>query len=177
MHGILFKELKTYVTEEWGSDAWDESLDEAGIEPKLYLPVTEYPDDEARRLIDAVSSISGVDRETLLEEFGEALAPALLNTFKAHVKTGWDAFDLLEHTKNQVFTVLQSEDGGPDEVRTDRTADDRVVIKYGSALEMCSLTKGIVRGIADEHDEPVDVTESKCMHDGYDHCEIIIEGR
>lgn len=173
MHGILFKQLKTYVTEQWGDDAWEQAMmEEAGIEPKLYLPVTEYPDEEALRLIDGVVAVTGVERATLLADLGEYLAPALLDTFKAHIKSDWDAMDLLEHSGNQVFAVLRSENGGEDEVVASRENGNTVLLEYGVSLQMCELAKGVLKGIAEEHGESVTVEERQCMHTGASRCEI-----
>lgn len=174
MHGILFKELKTHVSEEWGEDAWEEALDRAEIEPKLYLPVTEYPDEEAIRLIEGVAEVTGTDEPELLSAFGEALAPALLDTFKAHIQSDWDTMDLLEHSGNAVFTVFYSEAGDPTEVTTTREDADTVVIEYGSPLEMCDLAMGVVRGMATERGESVEVAEGACMHQGSGRCEITV---
>lgn len=172
MHGILFKQLKTYVTERWGTDEWEAAMAEAGIEPKLYLPVTDYPDEEAFRLLDGVTSVTGVARDQLLADLGEHLAPALLETFRAHVESDWDAMDVLEHSGTQVFAVLRSEEGGEDEVVATREDDDAVVLEYGSPLELCELATGILAGIVEEHGESATVEERQCMHDGASHCEI-----
>lgn len=172
MHGILFKQLKTYVTEEYDEDTWMEAMDEAGIEPKLYLPVTEYPDEEAERLVDGVATVTGTDEQDLLAALGEHLAPALLDTFEAHVKDDWDAMDLLEHSGNEVFTVLRSEDGSDDEVTARREDEDTVVVEYASPLQMCEMAEAVLRGILDEHDERAEVTQATCMHRGGDACEI-----
>jgi predicted hydrocarbon binding protein len=174
MHGILFKYLKEYVEAEYDHDAWEAAMDEAEIEPKLYLPVTEYPDDEAVRLVDGVVSVTGAEEGDLLEEYGEVLAPELLDTFNAHIRDDWDAFDLLEHSGNQVFDVFYSEDGDEDEVTATRVGEDTVVLHYGSSLELCGLATGVLRGIAEEHGEDVRVTEDQCMHSGADHCEISV---
>lgn len=174
MHGILFKYLKEYVESEYGEDAWEAAMEEADIEPKLYLPVTEYPDDEAARLVDGVVSVTGADEAELLEAFGEELAPQLLNTFNAHVKDAWDVLDLLEHTDNQVFTVLYSEDGDGSEITATRQDADTVVFHYGSSLETCDLAQGVLRGIAAEHGEDVTVSEDACVHRGADRCEFTV---
>lgn len=177
MHGILFKYLKEYVEAEYGHDAWEAAMDEAGIEPKLYLPVTEYPDDEAVRLVDGILAVTDADEDDLLSSYGEVLAPELLGTFNAHIRDTWDAFDLMEHAGNQVFTVFYSEDGADGEVSATREDADTVVVHYGSSLELCELAKGVLRGIADEHGEDVAVTEQSCVHDGADHCEITVSRR
>ncbi len=177
MHGILFKQLKEYVTEEYDEDAWAEAMDEAGIEPKLYLPVTEYPDDEAERLLDAVASVTGTDERDLLEDLGEHLAPELLDTFEAHVRDDWDAMDLLAHAGNEVFTVLRSEDGPDGEVTARRESEDVVVVEYASPLQMCTMAEAVLRTIAEVHGERVDVTHGTCMRRGADACEIRVTRR
>lgn len=174
MHGILFKYLKEYVEAEYEDGVWEAAMDEAGIEPKLYLPVTEYPDDEAVRLVDGVASVTGADENDLLEAYGEELAPELLDTFNAHVQDAWGTFDLLEHTDNQVFAVLYSEGGDEGEVIAAREDDDTVVVHYASAMEMCELAVGVLRGLAEEHGTDVTVEEGPCTRRGADHCEITV---
>jgi hypothetical protein len=124
MHGILFKYLKACVESEYGPDAWEAAMDRAEIEPKLYLPVTEYPDDEAFALLEGVTSVTDADERELLEDYGERLAPELLDTFEAHVRDDWDLFDLLTHSDNEVFAVFYSEDGDDDAVTEDACMHD-----------------------------------------------------
>lgn len=172
MHGILFKELKAYVTGRWGEEAWEASMARAGIEPKLYLPVTEYPDAEALALVDAVVAETDVAEGALLEAVGEHLAPALLDTFRAHVKSGWSTLDLLERAGAAVLSVLRSAEGGDGEVTATREDADTVVVEYASPLEMCALARGLLAGIADVRGESVAVVETSCMHAGADRCEF-----
>jgi predicted hydrocarbon binding protein len=174
MHGILFKYLKEYVETEYDSDAWEAAMDAADIEPKLYLPVTEYPDEEAVRLVDGVVEVTGADEQELLSAYGEELAPELLDTFEAHVRDDWGLFDLLEHPNNEVFQVFYSEDGDDDEVTAAREGPGTVVVHYASAMEMCEFAKGVLRGLAATRGVDVDVSESACMHAGADHCEITV---
>lgn len=172
MHGILFKRLKGYVTEEFEEDAWASAMEAADIEPKLYLPVTDYPDDEAVRLVDGVVEVTGVDEETLLAAFGESLAPALLDTFEAHVRQDWDALDLLEHSDNEVFTVFHS-GGGDDTFSVTREGPDAVVVEHGPLLS-CELTKGVLRGLGEAFEESLTVSEGACVADGADACELTV---
>lgn len=174
MHGILFKYLKEYVEAEYGPDAWEAAMDEAGIEPKLYLPVTDYPDEEAFALLDGVTTVTGAEERALLADYGERLAPELLDTFEAHVRDDWGLFDLLEHTDNEAFAVFYSEEGDEDEVTASRPDAGTVAYEYASAMEMCEFAKGVLRGLADEWGVDVAVTEGACMHDGADHCEITV---
>lgn len=174
MHGILFKRLKTYVEAEYGDDAWADAMEAAGIEPKLYLPVTEYPQAELVRLVDGVVDVTGVDENRLLEALGADMAPALLDTFEAHLKEDWDAMDLLADADNEVYAVLRSDDDSVD-VATERRDEDTVLVEYSADLEMCRLAEGMFRAIGEEYGEHVDVSERVCMHRGGDACEFEVQ--
>jgi predicted hydrocarbon binding protein len=176
MHGVVHRELKEYVDERIDDGAWERVRDAAGIEPKLYLPVSHYPDEEFTALIDVIAGLSGHDRETVLTNFGRFLAPELLSTFRSHVRDGWDALDLLEGLP----AIYERIDGGDDEadlptVNCDRVVSDMVVLTYRSERELCHLGVGILQGIGDEYDENLSIEQDQCRHEGDDRCEFTIE--
>ena len=174
MHGILFKQLHVYVSEEWDDGVWRDAMAEADIEPKLYLPVTEYPDEEALALFDAVTTLTETDEIDLFSDLGEQLAETLLDTFKAHVRDEWDVMDLLEHADEQVLSVLHSTDGPDDEVTASREDENTVVVEYDSPLGLCAMLTGVLRGIVETYDENAEITERACVHRGADACEITV---
>lgn len=175
MHGIIHKSLKGYVEAELPDESWDEVMDAAGIEPKLYLPVSHYPDEEVTAIVEALAERTDHTEGTLLVDFGEFLAPELLDTFKAHVRNDWGTLDLFENLESIYEDVASSNDEttSPD-VDTERVGDDAVSIVYRSELELCALGKGIVRGIAATYDETATVEESACQLDGDDRCELTV---
>ena len=134
-----------YLRRVWGSAEYDAAMDEAGIELKLYLPVTDYPDEKARRLLDGVAAVTGADRERLLAGLGE-------------------------QADHQVYAVLHAEDG--DGVATEREDEDGVLLEYDADPERCALARGVLTGPADEHDVDVGVSENACMEHGVDACEM-----
>jgi hypothetical protein len=100
------------------------------------------------------------------------MAPALLDTFEAHVRDQWDALDLMERSGNEVFDVLRPENGSAEQVETHREGEDSVLLEYGADLELCGMAVGMLRGLAAERDEPVEVVEENCVEHGADRCEI-----
>lgn len=176
MHGILHKSLKGYVGEHVPGTTWDEVLEAAGIEPKLYLPVSRYPDEEFTGAITVVAEQTGTPEPTVQRNVGAYLAPDLLDTFKAHVKRGWGTKEVVANLE-AIYRQIETGDDEADlpSVSTDRISEDTYVVQYQSERRLCDLAKGIVEGIADEFDDEVTISEGACMHDGDGHCELTLE--
>ena len=172
MHGIIHKTLKGYVETELPDEDWDEVMDAAGIEPKLYLPVSHYPGEEVSALVGTLAERTGRSESALLEDFGEFLAPELLDTFKAHVRDDWGTVGVLDNLET-IYAELDGDDDEafPPDVDAERIEDDVVALVYPSDNELCPLGKGIVSGIAASRGETATVDEEACLLDGDDRCE------
>jgi hypothetical protein len=51
MHGIIFAELRNYAETTHGKGTWNLLLMRAGLENRVYLPITAYPDIEMTELV------------------------------------------------------------------------------------------------------------------------------
>jgi predicted hydrocarbon binding protein len=175
MHGVLHRELKEYVEERTDED-WEALRDRAGIEPKLYLPVSHYPDEEFEAVVDTLVEASGEQRRAVLNSFGAYLAPTLLETFRSHIREGWGLLDLLEHLEDIYDRIGgQNEETTPPTVHCDRVVSDMAVLTYRSDRELCWLAEGLLAGVADEYDAEVTIEQEQCLHEGDDRCEFTVE--
>lgn len=176
MHGVVFTELKSFLTETYSKQAWQSILDSADTETTIYLPTSRYPDEEALAIVAAASEASDVPVPELLEAFGEYLAGSLLTMYAAQIDDDWTVFDLLERIEVQIHTVLRMQDDevDPPELACERTGEAEVVIDYRSDRELCALGKGLVAGVADAYDQSLSVLERQCMHDGAGSCEMVV---
>jgi predicted hydrocarbon binding protein len=176
MHGVVFTELKSFVTETYGEEAWQSILDSADTGTTIYLPTSRYPDEEALAIVAAASEATGVPVPDLLEAFGEYLADSLMTMYAAQIDDEWDVFDLLERIETQIHTVLRMQDDeiDPPELACERTGEEEVVIDYRSDRELCDLGRGLVAGVAEAYDRPLSVLERQCMHDGAGSCEMVV---
>ena len=176
MHGIIFGELKKLVDTKVGGDTWRELLKNAGLGAKVYMPITEYPDQEAMALLGALATRTGQEPRAILEQFGEFIAPDLLALYRHMVKPEWRTLDLLENTEETIHRVVRLRNPGarPPELRTDREGDE-VLITYSSARRMCGVAVGIVRGLAHHYAETIEIKELSCMHEGASACRILVK--
>ena len=62
MHGVIISNLKKYVEEKLGEDAWDSLRDKAGLTGKAFIPISMYPDSDLDDLLAAAVEITGQGR-------------------------------------------------------------------------------------------------------------------
>lgn len=177
MHGIVLKGLKDFVVETHDQEAWRAIQAEASLEGKVYVPVTEYPDEDVVALVGAASEITGLDASELLTEFGRFLVPRLLETYDVHVETEWTGLELVANVEEYIHTALRAKQISaytPPELESGWLGENRVGIIYASDRELCNLAKGLISGVGEYFDEPFDIEEQACMKNGSDRCEIIV---
>jgi predicted hydrocarbon binding protein len=174
MNGTIFLGLRKYVRARLGQDAWEGLLDETGIGPRLYVPVGNYPDQEAVALIAAAANRAGRPVDAVLEDFGEFIVPDLMTMYASLIDPGWKTIDLITNTERTIHEVLRrsASQADPPRLKCTRHGDSEVVVIYDSPRKMCPLAKGIARGIARRFDEKVDLAETSCMLKGSPRCEI-----
>ncbi len=135
-----------------------------------------YPDADAEALLSAASALTGKPAAAILEDFGEFLAPDLLQMYGALLDPSWNITEIAENTEETIHQVVRRRDPGahPPRLRCSRKSPEEVVITYDSPRRMCGLAKGLVRGIAAERGERVAIQEEVCMLSGDDRCEITV---
>lgn len=177
MHGIILKGLKDFTVENYDEETWNRIQDEADVGRRLYVPVTEYPDEHVLALVAAASEVSGIAAEELMRAFGRFLVPMLVKFYGVHVDEDWDGLELVENVEDYIHMALRSKhisDFDPPAIDARRTGDDRVVVHYASERELCDVAIGILEGIGEFYDESYEISEQQCMHDGAPRCEITV---
>jgi predicted hydrocarbon binding protein len=177
VHGIIFAELRRYVDSKLGPDAWGKLVKEAGTARKLYMPIQEYPDQEAAALVGAASKITGKPAAEILEDFGQFITPTLLGMYSSLVKREWKTLDLIENAEKTIHTVVRTKNPGahPPELNCERKSPNEVILLYSSRRRMCAVAKGIAKGLGKHYNERIVVSESTCMHGGSPNCTISIK--
>ncbi|WP_416838716.1 heme NO-binding domain-containing protein [Haloferax sp. DFSO52] len=176
MHGIVLNQLKDFVVETYDRDTWATLQREAGLPGRLYVPVEEYPDEELIALLDAASELTDNSVPELLEAFGEFLVPPLLETYSVHIERDWTGIELIANIKAFHLALREKAISTYDtpKVETGWRDNETVSVIYRSERQFCHLARGLIFGVSDHFDEPYEVTEPTCMHDGDDYCEFLV---
>jgi len=176
MYGVIFVELKNYITEELGRDAWKGILNELQIGQRIYLATENYPDEEILSILSKAAEMTGEKVHGILEDFGEYIVPDLIGSYRSVIKPEWKTMDLLENTQKTIHKTVRARNpaADPPELVCNRMSPEEVIVLYRSPRRMCSLAKGLARGVAGYYNEKVRIVENRCMLRGDRECEISI---
>lgn len=175
MHGIIFADLKKFVKETYGFE-WEGLLKESDIGFKHYLPLNEYPDSEIVSLIRIIARKTGIESSEILMSFGEHLVPTLYAMYKPLLKPEWKTLDVIENVEETIHSVVRLKNPGahPPALVCHRESLDEVVILYSSDRKMCSVAKGITKGLARYFQEKITLSEDTCMLKSDSVCRISV---
>ncbi len=177
MHGTIFVELQKYVETKLGVEAWPALKREAGIDrPQGYEALEVYPDEEVGALVGTASRITGAPAAVLLEDFGDFIAPDLLDMYWGVIAPEWRTLDVIENTERTIHDVVRLNHKGasPPYLQASRTAPDEVTVVYTSPRRLCAVAKGISRGIARHYNEQITIDDVTCMHRGDENCTLLV---
>ncbi|HKR63826.1 MAG TPA: heme NO-binding domain-containing protein [Thermoanaerobaculia bacterium] len=168
----MFVHLRKFTEDAYGAAAWNDVLSAAGLGPRVYLPITSYPDEEMAAIVGAAAQKTGLAVPALLESFGEYVAPHLVAMYRHLLKPTWRTLDVLEHVEETAHRAVRVEQPGaaPPYLEATRTSAHEITIDYTSARRLCFVAKGIIRGLSRHFDESVTITETQCMHRGGERC-------
>src|SRR3989338_8673692 len=100
MHGIIIFELKKFVNEKFGAEAWQSILENAGQANKIFVLTETYPDEDVIKIVVSASKAANMDMQQVLHDFGYFIAADLLKVYKSLVNPSWKTIDLLENTES-----------------------------------------------------------------------------
>lgn len=177
MHGLIVNQLRQYVIERHGRDAWESLRTGTGVAiEEGPVPIRAgYADTDVLALITAASERFGAPIPEILDDFGTFIAPTLLRIYEPLIPKHWRTLDVVENTENTIHTVVRGQEAGialPPHLRVTREAPDLAVVEYTSPRKLCALATGIVRGIAAEYGEEVRLDQPECMLRGDSRCMI-----
>ena len=177
MHGTIFTELEKFVVTRLGEEAWGALKAKSGVPAdRSYDPLATYPDEELMTLVANGSAITGLPVPALLEDFGDFIAPDLLEMYWGAIAPEWRTLDVIEHTESTIHTVVRLNHPGaaPPYLHATRTSDREVTVVYTSPRRLCAVAKGISRGIARHYGETIEIRDVSCMHRGDAECVMVI---
>ncbi|GAB3677963.1 heme NO-binding domain-containing protein [Halopiger thermotolerans] len=177
MHGIVHKTLETYVVDRTDEETWERVVDRADLEPRLYLQVSHYDDREIDAVLETLTALAPQDRRTIERGFGRTLAPKLLSTFNAHVRTDRDVRELLADLERITDEIDAATEKASLPDVSSRREGNEVLVTYDTHRETtyCGLAHGVLEGLLVSVDADGTVTERACgREDGVDACRFLV---
>jgi hypothetical protein len=176
LKGIVFNILEEVVTAEYGDAAWDDLLDQAGLDG-AYTSLGSYSDDEIFALVDVAAASLGLQAGEVLRWFGRRAMPLLAKRYPAFFNGHANTRSFLLTLNNIIHPEVRKLYPGanPPVFDFDTSASDTIVIGYNSPRRLCALAEGFMQGAADYFSEQADIVQSQCMH--HDSCKCVFHVR
>jgi hypothetical protein len=176
MQGVILEELEKYVTSKLGQAGLTRMRNLTGRGDSGYDFSGKYPDDELLMILRGLVEATGRPPEEIVEEFGVALVPGLLEVYGFLVNPRWSFIEFLLHTEDIIHrgVRLNTPNARPPELQAARAGPESVMISYRSARRLCPLAKGIVRGAAAHYKVDITISEESCMLRGDPECLITV---
>jgi len=162
MHGIIYLQLKKFLTTVTDTDKVKTIYQDAGVQGKFYDATKHYPDEELVSILNSACKHLNLDREIALNEFGKFMTPGLITTYKGYIKPEWKCLDLLENIENTMHKAVRASNPGaePPRLVVTRVSPGEVRIDYTSPRKMISLGEGIIAKIAEHFNEGISIVKS-----------------
>lgn len=170
MKGILFEVVAQVVERSSGPAAWDAVLTAAGSDG-AFTSLGTYEDAELLAIVGAVADQRGEAVPDTARWLGRQALPLLLERYPAFAEGhSTRSFVMgLNHVIHPEVRKLYPGADTPEFVAVDR-ADGGLSLEYRSARALCTLAEGLILGTGDHFADPVQVSQSLCVHRGDDHC-------
>jgi hypothetical protein len=174
MHGLIFLQLQRFAQKQAGGAAWEQLLREARLPVKSYSPVGVYADRELVALVEAASRVFGMAVNGVLEAFGEFVAPEFIKLYGRLIQPEWKTLELIENTETLIHAAVRvgNPAATPPVLHCVRGTADELQIVYSSGRQLCSVARGIVRGVARHYGETVQIADHACMLRGDPFCAL-----
>lgn len=175
MKGIVFNAVEYVVAGEFGEDAWDAILADAGLSG-AYTSLGTYPDAELTAIVAAAGERLGLHPDDVLRFVGrhgfDYLAARHPQYLQAHESaTGF--LQSLNHVVHPEIRKIMPEAAPPD-FRAVGSEDGSLTLEYRSQRGLCVLAEGFALGVGDHYGQDLDVRQSSCTHRGDDVCTLSI---
>jgi predicted hydrocarbon binding protein len=177
MKGVVFIAFNQMVEDQLGIDVWERLLNDVIPESGgVYTSVEQYPDSELFNLVGALSNIVDVPVPTLVEQFGAYMFDILNSKYPIFTEQQADFFSFIKSIDGVIHREVKKLYNNPNLPSLDCKQIDKntLEITYRSPRKLCFLAEGLIRGAAKYYNVKYALSHNRCMHDGNDHCLLVL---
>jgi hypothetical protein len=180
MQGVNFDTMRHYAVREVGETGWAIVLKRLGRAGNEYEIGQSYPDAEFAQVVGLLAQAMNKPAPYVLEGFGEAMVPQMIEFYGFLVDHRWSYMDFLMNMQTMLESALRLDAPGaavPPKIRVSRVGPEEVSIVYESALRACGIVRGACRGAAALYGVEAVITDEKCVIRGDPTCVISVRRR
>ena len=175
MKGVVFNLLEAFVVETFGEDAYETLLDQTELETDVYVAPATYDDAQLFAMVGTATRLTGLPAPQVLRTFGRFCFPRLAAAYPVFLEGHADARSFLLSVDEVIhIEVAKLMEGAVLPKMTFEETPTELRIVYRSSRNLCHFMEGLIDGVADHFDTPIEHRQATCVHEGDDCCEFAL---
>jgi predicted hydrocarbon binding protein len=172
VHGVLFVAFRRFLEGRFGAELADDVFAKQN-EPSA---TGVYADDGFMGLLAQGATLSRIDQDRLLREFGAELISFFHERYASYFPPEGARRFLLQFERGLGSRIREALPGAaPPRMEVHDIGSGRLRMDYHSPRKMCPLLAGLLDGTSTHYQTPVRHHEESCARKGHSHCSFIVE--
>lgn len=176
MYGLVNQGIRKMVTQNFGEDVWEDIREKSGVED-VFAAMEPYPDEVTLKLVMAASDVLALPPESVLNAFGKwwigNAANEYSGIFKLTGKSFREFIENLDNIHSRVSSMLPKLTP-PSFTIADLAESSLTVHYYSQRQGLYPMVEGMIQGIGEWFDTPVDIESVECKGGSPEHTIIKI---
>jgi len=169
MKGVVFTEFLEMVEDQFGYETADTIIVNSKVPSEgAYTSVGTYPSSEMFALVEHLSINQNIPIPTLLNVFGRYLFHRFAKVYLFAFEGMDSAFELLQKIEHHIHVQVKKlyPDAELPTFRTEKTAENQLVMYYQSERSMGDLAVGLIQGCLEHFEEEATIVKENETEDG-----------
>ena len=159
MKGVIFNLFEEFVIENWGEETYEAILDECELATKEpFVGPGTYADEDLMLIVGKAVEKLGIPLSDGMRAFGKWILPKLMEQVPKSMTDFEHPKDFLQTVHGIIHVEVRKlySDAEPPQFTYADPAPDRLIIQYQSKRRMYDLMDGLIDGVAEYFDCPIE---------------------
>lgn len=177
MYGLVNRGIRTMVCETFDEATWERIRERSGVNEEVFISMEPYPDEVTLQLVGAASEVLELPPEKVLHAFGTWWIGYAAREYDQLFTMTGQSFPEFVANLNSIHTrvgYMMTQLSPPSFTVTDATADSFILHYHSTREGLFPMVHGMIEGIAQWFETPVEVTYLRGRADGIDHDEYAV---
>ena len=176
MKGIIFNLFEEFLDDTQGAGIYEQVIASAHLDtpdPDLMVAPGTYPDADFEAILNAAADHCRTDGDDLLRAFGRYALPLLAQRYPLFFTPFDHPRDFLKQTgmvHHVEIKKLYKDAQTP--AFACREDGDALVLRYDSERALCPPVEGLITGLGDYYQVPIQASHERCHRQGAAYCEF-----
>ena len=173
MKGVVFVIFEDFVVENWGEETFEDLMDLCPhIASEPFVSPKTYPDNWMVDMLLAACGKLNVTPDVALRMFGKFAFSRLNQRVPVPAQDISHPLPFLISVHDVIHIEVRKmmDEASPPNFTYERPAPDQLIMHYHSKLQLCHLMEGLLEGVAEHFQVPIEYKQTSCTHRGDQNC-------